>query len=405
MKNTISLFLALLLFASCNKQNTIDNPPNSDPLLKSAIVEKNNSFSIDIFKELINNEDTEKNIFISPLSMYYALSMAGTGAANETRAEFVKLLGWENKTENEILKSMKGLYNDLMPHQSGISFEIANSLWQKQGAAIKESYKNLAREYFDAEVRELDFASPEAVDVINSWIEVKTNNKIKDMLDIIPPDAFMYLINAVYFKANWKYQFEEDNNIEDIFTQTNGTAGDVTYMRQNTNLQYLSNSLFTSVKLPYTDSNYYMAVFVPNQNIGVNELTAAITANKWKEWNNEYTIREVTVTLPKFKYSFGTRNINKELKSLGLVKAYSNEADFSNITDIQIYINRVLHKAFIEVNESGSEAAAATIVEVNYISADEPLYYINANKPFVFAICHEPTNSILFIGRVAYPEQ
>ncbi len=405
MKNIILIFLIILLFASCDKQAANDTANDNNTKLKSAIVDQNNSFSIDIFKKIIDNEDTEKNVFISPLSMYYALSMAGTGAANETYAEFVKLLGWENKTQEEVLVSMKDLYSDLMPSQSGITFEIANSLWQKKGFPIKESYKNQTREYFDAEVRELDFASPEAVDVINSWIEVKTNNKIKDMLDVIPYDAIMYLINAVYFNANWKYQFDEEDNIDDVFTQANGNTGSVTYMRQKTDLQYLNNNLFTSVKMPYTDSSYFMTVFLPNQNLTADELISEMSIEKWNKWSEEYTAQEVTITLPKFKYSFGTRNINDELKSLGLIKAYNAyEADFLGITDEQVFISRVMHKAFIEVNEKGSEAAAATIVEVFNTSAGYPEYCLNANRPFVFAICHQPTNSILFIGKVAYPE-
>ena len=405
MKNLLLILAVLFLIVSCDKQNTTNNPTNTNPVLKSAIIEQSNSFSLDIFKKIINNEDAEENVFISPLSMYYALGMAGTGAANETKQEFVNLLGWQNQTEEEILVSMKELYNDLMPNQTGITFEIANSLWQRQGAPIKSAYKKQTQEYFDAEVRELDFASPEAVEVINSWIEVKTNDKIQDMLDQISPDVIMYLINAVYFKANWKYQFKEEDSLESPFTKSNGTSNNVTFMRQKTVLPYLSNNLFSSVKLPYTDTNYYMAILLPNQNLSVDELTSAITIDKWNSWKQEYTTQEVTVSLPKFKFSFGTRNINEELQSLGLLKAYSpNEADFSNITDVQIFISRVLHKAFIEVNEKGSEAAAATIIEFENTSVS-PSYSLFANRPFIFAICHEATNSIMFIGKVAYPQQ
>ncbi len=335
--------------------------------------------------------------------MYYALSMAGTGADGETKQDFVKILGWENKTESEILSSMQELYQSLMPQQTGVTLEIANSLWARQGAPIKQEYKTQTQEYFDAEVRELDFGSPEAVDVINSWIEVKTNNLIEDMLDAISPDAIMYLINAVYFNGNWKYEFKEDDNYEAPFTKADNSTNNVEFMKQKTNLQFLSNDLFTSVKLPYTDSNFYMKILVPKYNVSVNDLITEITIDNWNNWNSQYAMKSVTATIPKFKFTYGTRNINDELQALGLLKAYSSrDADFSKITDVQIFISRVLHKAFIEVNEKGSEAAAATIIEFENTSAGDGSnsYSITADKPFVFAICHEPTNSIMFIGKV-----
>ena len=172
-------------------------------------------------------------------------------------------------------------------------------------------------------------------------------------------------------------------------------------MRQTTNLQFLSNDLFTSVKLPYSDSNFYMKILVPKYNVSVNDLIAEISIDNWNDWNSQYTMKEVSINIPKFKFEYGTRNINSELQALGLLKAFSsNDADFSDITDAQIFISRVLHKAFIEVNEKGSEAAAATIIEFELTSIGGEVYSITADKPFIFAICHEPTNSIMFIGKV-----
>jgi len=395
----LPLFLACILFSCDDKQSKEPEIEDIAPI-KQAIIESNNSFSLDIFKQIVRNEEPEKNVFISPLSMYYALSMAGTGAANKTKDEFIELLGWENKTDEEILKSMNELYLNLKPQNIGVTLEIANSLWSRKGAPIKDIYKNQTQDYFDAEVRELDFTSPEAVDIINSWIEVKTNNKIQDMLDVISPDAIMYLINAVYFKANWKYEFKEEDTFEGQFYKTNGTSDKVDYMQQKTNLNYFSNDLFTSVKLPYADSNFYMEILVPNNSFNTDDILNQMSIENLKNWNLQYAMHEVLVTLPKFKFDFGTRNIVPELQSLRLNEAFSPNADFSPITDIQIYISRVLHKAFIEVNEKGSEAAAATIIEFEYTSIGNESFSLMANKPFIFSICHEPTQSIMFLGRV-----
>jgi len=337
--------------------------------------------------------------------MYYALSMAGVGSDTETRSEFNALLGWENQSENEVLTSMKGLYTELMPPTNKVKLTIANSLWQKMGAPIKVEYKNLVAEYFDAEVRELDFANPESVNIINSWIEVKTNNLIQDMLDAISPDAIMYLINAIYFKGDWKYVFDTEDNFQAPFYKADGNNEMVTYMHQKTYLNHLQNDNFALVQLPYSDSNYCMTLLLPNENTTTNDLLTQLNSQNWKSWSTALQMDEVEISLPKFKYKFGTRNINSELQTMGLLKAFNaNEADFSKISDIQIYISRVLHQAFIEVNEQGSEAAAATILEFENTSIGNDVKLV-FNKPFIYAIEHKPTQSILFIGKVAFPEQ
>ncbi|MBI9068770.1 MAG: serpin family protein [Salinivirgaceae bacterium] len=406
MKNIVILtLLALFILPACDKTSNNIKPEEEKPNpFKAAIVEQNNNFSLEIFKEITGNEESNTNIFISPLSMYYALSMAATGSATETKQEFVNLLGWQDKTDEEVLSAIKELSQDLTPSNANVILKIANSLWQRQGAPIKQSYKDQTQEYFDAEVRELDFNSPEAVEVINSWIEVKTNDLIQDMLDQISPDAIMYLINAIYYKADWKYKFDEEDSFEGNFMNANNQEVNATFMTQKTNLDYLSNDLFTSVKLPYIDSNFYMTILLPKDNFSTNDILDQMNSSNWSQWQSEYQLNEVTVTLPRFKYEFGVRNINAELQAMGLVKAFSRtEADFSLISNEQIYISRVLHKAYIEVNEEGSEAAAATIIEIIYTSIGEDIIF-NANKAFVFTICHKPTNSILFMGKLSEPQ-
>ncbi|MFA6402900.1 MAG: serpin family protein [Salinivirgaceae bacterium] len=407
MKNVFFPLLVSFLIISCSTEEV--NPKKEipgDPVLKSAIAEQNNTFAMDIFREIALNEETGKNIFISPMSMYYALGMAGTGAANETRDEFFELLGWQNQSDSSVLQAMKSLYNDISPANNGITLEVANSLWQREGAAIKDSYKNLVAEYFDAQVSALDFADPASVDVINNWIEEKTHDRIQDMLDTISPDAIMYLINAIYFKADWKYKFDRDENQEMTFTKADNEPITTTFMRQKGTFRFQKNEYCSAISLPYTDSNYCMIALLPNETIGIDGLIEQLTIENWKKWNNDLTYQEVELSLPKFKYVYGTKLINQELQSLGLLKAFNpDEADFSNITDDQIFISRVMHKAFIEVNETGSEAAAATIIEFEYTSIGEPEPVFNANRPFIFAIYHQPSASVLFVGKVAYPEQ
>ena len=402
-KCIFSIIGFLLVFSACDKSsNPKTEEPTPDHPLKSAVVEQNNNFSFDIFQEIVSNESENANIFISPLSMYYALAMTGTGSDTETKSEFDQLLGWTDMTESEILEAMKELTKDLKPVNDNVTFTIANSIWQKQGAPVKEAFKSQSQDYFDAEVRELDFSSPEAVEIINSWIEVKTNNLIQDMLDFIPPDAFMYLINAIYFKADWSSKFDVEDSFEGEFVAANNNTVNTTFMIQKSNFEYSSNNMMQAIKLPYTDTTFSMHVLLPQSNYSASDIVSELNEENWKTWNSNYTMQEVTLTLPRFKLEYGVKLINDELQSLGLQKAFTPGADFSKITDASIYISRVMHKAFIEVNEEGSEAAAATIVEMVETSAGNELHF-TANKPFVFTICHEPSNSILFMGILADP--
>lgn len=404
MNKYILFFISIIiLFSACDKSlNPKTEDLKEENPLKSAVVKQNNNFSLEIFKEIIACEDANTNVFISPLSMYYALAMAAIGSDTETRTEFNTMLGWNNMAETEVLEAMKELSNDLKPANENVTLSIANSMWQRQGASVNENYKSLVHDYFDAEARELDFSSVEAVEIINSWIEVKTNNLIKNMLDDIPADAFMYLINAIYYKADWLYKFKEEDSYDGDFIMEDYNMVDATFMTQKSNFQYFSNNTFQAIKLPYADTNFYMAVFLPNQEYEIADIINQINSENWTSWNSEYSLQEVTLTLPRFKVAYGVKLINEELQALGLHQAFEPTADFSKITDADIYISRVMHKAVIEVNEEGSEAAAATVVEYVETSAGNQLYF-TANKPFVYAICHEPSNSILFIGTLVDP--
>jgi serpin B len=190
------------------------------------------------------------------------------------------------------------------------------------------------------------------------------------------------------------------------FTKADNEPITTTFMRQKGTFRFQKNEYCSTISLPYTDSNYCMIALLPNETISIDGLIEQLTIENWKKWNNNMTYQEVELSLPKFKYVYGTKLINQELQALGLLKAFNaDEADFSNITDDQIFISRVMHKAFIEVNETGSEAAAATIIEFENTSIGETEPVFNANRPFIFAIYHQPSESILFIGKVAYPEQ
>ena len=330
--------------------------------------------------------------------------MAGIGSDGTTLQEFRNLLGWEEPNDTLVLEAMQQIYTDITPTTNTITLEIANSLWQRTGFTVYDSYKSRIATYFDGEVSELDFGSPNALETINSWIENKTHGKVQDMLDYIPSNAVLYLINAIYFKGDWKYIFDEKNTADNNFYKIDGEPVSVPFMKQSTAVKYVSNDQFSMISLPYADSSYTMLILLPSAQTGIEGMMEQLTTENWKSWQQQLTYDIVDISIPKFKFEYGTRLINDELKTLGLQHAF-DDADFSRMTPEGVYISRVLHKAFIEINEKGSEAAAATIVEIiKYNNEPNPNPQFIANRPFLFAICHQPTSTILFVGKVANPE-
>lgn len=402
--NTISLFIVMLTYSfGCTDDGKILPDQKKDVDVKSGMIESNNTFAFNILSRISQNEGNAKNIFISPLSIYSALSMAANGANGKTYEAFENTLSYPYQGDENFQK-LSELYQLLQSDNENITIEIANSLWADDQFEVKQKYKDETVEYFHAEVNQADFRLPGTVDIINGWIEEKTHNKIQKMLSGISPDEVLFLINAIYFKADWKYEFNPENNQDMSFSPENGSSVEVEYMTRESDLKYFSNDLFGAIKLPYIDSNYSMVILLPNMNKTSEEIIDSLNSDLWKEMKEGFQNKTVTLNLPKFKFEYGVKNINSELIDLGLGIAFTNKADFTNISDTKLAISRVLHKAFIEVNEKGSEAAAVTVVGFVTTSVDPNHVYFNVNRPFIFAICEESTNTVLFIGRVALPE-
>jgi serpin B len=403
----LTIIVSVILFSNCSKFDTENSKTNKDLVaVKSAIVDANNIFALNIFKSVCANDSLSTNVFISPMSIYYALSLTGMGARSETFNAFQATLGQEGFDRQTMLDAIAGLYNDIIPADNKVTVEIANSIWPKEGFPINQGYIDTARLYFKADVQNLDYSSPDAVNILNNWIEEKTHGKIQKMLSELPSDVVMALVNAIYFKGDWKYQFDDTSNYSGSFLKEDGSQEEVTYMKQRADFNYTENSMFSSIKMPYVDSNYCMVILLPNAGKTTGDILAQLNDENWSDWMNSYSYQKVNVAFPKFKYSYGTRELNQELKDMGLSVAFSDMADFSGITDRSVKIDQVLHKAFIEVNEKGSEAAAATVVTIIETTAgpgENKEKYFEANHPFVFTICEKKSNSILFIGKLAYP--
>ena len=389
---------------SCETEPIEKETPRINLTKKSAeIIEADHAFGFELFREVCRESELE-NIMISPMSVSYALGMTYNGAAGTTLDAFNEVLHFGNLTNQEVNESYKDLMDQLLNLSEEVEFALANSIWYRKNYPVLEAFIKTNEDYFRAAVEEADFSDPNTLKLINGWIEEQTNEKIKDMLDYIPGDAVMYLVNAIYFNANWKYEFPKENSYEGDFKLENKSQTTVDYMVVEGDFLYTNNDDFTAVELPYSDSSFSMLVMLPNPGITLSSLTESLDVDSWDSWFEHSQRQGVRVILPKFKYEFKSL-LNDPLKTLGLGVAFSGDADFSRIvSDGDIFISRVIHQTFIDVQEEGTEAAAATIVEMKELSSPGGVSTtFHADHPFIYLIKENSTGAIVFMGKVGRP--
>lgn len=409
MKTIILLLLAFALtsVSSCEKNDPV---PDENKIInldeKSAqLVEADNAFGIELF-QTIRAESDEENLMISPLSVSVALAMAYNGADSGTKSEMEKVLKLNGLTKEQINASYKMLINALQKLDDEVVFEIANAIFYADGFSVKPGFLSINQDVYDAEVSKLNFSSPAAVETINGWVAEKTNDKIQKIIDQLNPLDRMVLLNAIYFYGTWTNEFDKDGTHNLSFRKTDGTTLEVPMMNKLEKLPYKENTLFKAIKMPYGNGQYNMVVLLPVNDNNSQDIIDVLTAANWNSWMStfEMTVR-VKITMPRFKYAFET-SLKKVLTSMGMEKAFvPDEADFSGISDEDLYISDAIHKSYIDVNETGTEAAAVTglVFATTSMDPDPPVsFYVD--RPFVYAITEKDTGAILFIGEVNHPE-
>ncbi|HHY60668.1 MAG TPA: serpin family protein [Clostridia bacterium] len=393
------VLLSLAVLTGCAAGLVPMSPQADLSKLDRAVLEGNTEFAFDLFRE-VNREDREKNVFISPLSVSLALTMTYQGARGTTQAGMAEALNYQGVD----LEALNETYRQLLTYLAGvdkdIELRIGNSIWVREGEDIQPAFLEVNKNVFRAEVAELDFSRPEAAATINGWIAKATAGKIDKMLEgEIPPHVIMYLINAIYFRGQWAEQFDPRNTFPAEFRAGTGLKQQVQMMSKFGRAEYGEGEDYRVVKLPYGKGKTAMYVVLPGDDVEINAFIESLDRAKWEEIRQSTsTQRDVVVQLPRFKMEYGVKLLNDSLAKLGMAEAFTDRADFSGIRD-DVYISRVMHKAVIEVNEEGSEAAGATVVEVVETAALEPLRFI-ADRPFVFLIAEEETGTILFMGKM-----
>jgi len=370
---------------------------------EAEVIAGSNDFAFGLLRE-VNAANADSNVFISPLSASMALGMTMNGAAGATLDEMRSTLGFGTLPLAEVNGSYKSLIALLRGLDEQTEFRIANSIWYRDSFPFEERFFATTRDYFDATVQGLDFADPGSVDAINRWVNDGTNGKIPTIVERIPNDVVMYLINAIYFKGTWRDRFDPAETRDDVFRSRGGASAPVKMMRNEGGFGYYTDEEVQAVDLPYGNGAFTMVVVLPREGDDVNELAAALTAERWAAITARLGTAEGEVFLPKFKLTF-EQTLNDALRALGMPTAFEGgAADFTAMSPLgrDLFISEVLQKTFVDVNEEGTEAAAATSVAVEVVSAPARFLF-RADRPFLFAIRERLSGTILFVGKIVTP--
>lgn len=412
MKNPVLLILCLLAFAglsSCSKEPGQEpdlTAKNLDLTAKGAeVIAYGNEFGIELFTKVAQVVD--KNVMLSPLSASAALTMLLNGCAGDTYDQLRATLNYpETMTISEINEVYKSLVAQLLTVDPKVKLALANAIFYRYGFSVKNTFLSTMDSDFDAEIAGLDFSLPSSLATINKWASDNTNGKIPKVLDEISGDAVMFIMNALYFKGDWSYQFDKDLTSARAFYIDGLNSVDVSTMKGDVGSKVTTGEGYRAIELPYGQTNYAMDVIVPAGTLA--DFTASLDAEKWNTvtsaFDGQEKYGELTVFMPKFKFSY-EKFLNDQLQSMGMVDAFvPYVANLSGISDASIFVSFVKQNTFVEVDEKGTEAAAVTTIGVNTTSYPPQPQIFVVDKPFVFAIRERTTNTLLFIGQVVNPQ-
>jgi serpin B len=371
----------------------------------SLLVDSLNDFSFNFYKQISSKEDG--NVFFSPYGIFVAFSMAYEGARGNTAIEMQNVLNIL-QNDSSTLGSFGRIYNLLNQKQEGYTISTANAFWAHQNYEFLTEYLSLLQNFYMAEANELDFGNNiEAAEIINNWIEDKTNDKIKDMIDASMLSDFtkMVLTNAIYFKGDWANPFDPDNTFETDFTLASDEPVKVDMMEiADSDFNYTETEDLQILELQYFGNDLSMIIVLPKENI-ISIAESKINAENLSAWRDNLIQGDIIVQIPKFKFE-KKYSLNKIMKEMGIIDAFEPDiADFSGMDGTKwLFISEAIHQSFIEVNEEGTEAAAATAIVMEATYIPEYKEFI-ADHPFLFLIQHKETDAILFMGKAMNPAE
>lgn len=400
MKKHFLLPLLLIAFSCHDSSIEPDNSPNLRALSEEErqVASGANAFAFNLYRKLQN--ETPTNTFISPLSVSTALAMILNGASDETKQSILNTIDFGGFTPAQVNKAYFDLTALLLSMDRKVKMTIANSVWYKDEYKVHADFSSVIRNFYDGEVRGLDFSDPATKDVINSWVESKTNNRIKDILTNISRDEVMYIINAIYFKGDWTYQFDKTKTYKAAFYGLNNAVSEVDMMfSKGVKLDQYATDQLQVLSVPYGNGQFNFTMIVPADPNKLTEIANKLTSEQLDQWIAQSDSLTVILEMPRFKMNW-KKDLLTTLEEMGMAKK-----GFPKLfeTALSLQISKVIHQSFIDVNEEGSEAAAATVIGVEFTSIPSKPARITIDKPFLFMIREKHSNAILFLGQLVDP--
>ena len=359
------------------------------------------NFAWDMFKESSSNEG---NLMISPPSVYFALAMAANGADGETKTEMMKALDAENIPMDDLNEGLNYWMNSITKNRTA-KFSIANSIWYKEGFKPSKDFLQANADYYSADIHSLDFSKKSAPNTINDWVKNATNSKIDKIVEKINDDLVMYMINAIYFKGDWKYEFPANKTHKSTFNSPSGEI-ETDFMNKIGDMDYLEFNGATGVILPYLDERFAFVGLLPKEGDTPRDLMNNLTAMDLLNLIKNKDVKNIELSIPKFESSYEDSLLD-ELSAMGMKLPFDpNNADFSMMNESHakdLSISEVKHKTYIKVDEKGTEAAAVTSIGVGATSMPIELPRLTFDRPFIYGIVDVTTGIPLFIGIMENP--
>jgi len=394
--------VAVAVMVSCQDDDSIDVKERKSIELTRAEEQwanESQDFAFRLFRQANLTETQRPNWMISPFSASMALGMLANGAQGNTLEEMKTTLGFSQFEIDGMNQYYRKIATELVDLDNTTQLNIANSIWVQEGFPVYDTFTEVNRDMYDAEVNHIDFWSDGAADIINDWCADKTNGNITKVYDSSPSGTQTTLLNALYFKGIWKKKFKKANTKDEDFNNADGSIVKVPMMNQEESFSYIANEDFHMVDFPYGNGAFSMAVFLPTEGNTLEDVIDRLTHEYWEEWYFRRESGKMKIKLPRFEMEYQKDLVN-DLRALGMNDAFnSDRADFTALSQDPVLFNVVQQFTVIRVDEDGTEAAAVTQMKGDAaIMPRLSTFYVD--RPFVFMIREISTDTILFMGKV-----
>lgn len=400
--------LSIALLASCDKDGGPKHIHGQELLLNETDkqqIKQTNTFTVKLFLEATKDLKNGDNAFLSPFGISTVMAMVYNGAGGETKEAISEAFKFDQVSDEDLNTYYQTLIKGLPLVEPQTELSMANAIWHNQDIPLKPDFLKINEQFYMAKAGKLDFTDPKAKDLINDWVKDKTKNKIDKIIDVTKQDDLAYLLNAIYFKGMWEQKFDkEDTKKADFHVASDQTVqADFMYKQHAYGILTMGTTGLQAVEIPYSNKKFSMLLIQPTDALStdwsvvkLNEFIGALGSEQ-----ADFNSMKIDLYIPKFKFSY-ERNLNGDLTNMGMGIAFQNSANFSNLSDQRAKISEVKHKAFVEVDEEGTEAAAVTSIGMELTSAPQ-IPKIRFDRPFIFVVKENKSNLILFIGKINNP--